>query len=127
MTKLIAGLEPDAVCFISTVWTVEPEPDETGILQALYEEGVFTPPSMDPKRVEAVMCMRVEKGKYSEQEMVLGFIQRNPDKPPVITQWKEFKDPELRSKGRFLDAIRNGFNGIGRKKYERRSKTKPNR
>jgi hypothetical protein len=102
MTMLIAITNADAAMFISTAWTAPPNPD-----------GSISRLSKHPLRKEVVSayCMGV-RGEADGEATMLGYIQRSPDKPPVITDWKIYeseKTDEFTTRGRFPDAMREGF------------------
>lgn len=102
MEFLITVTNPDAVCFISTSWVGHGR-----------EDGSWVRPSKDPKRKEAVtgFCMGV-RGEADGEALLIGYIQRSPDKPPVITNWvmhESEDDNEITTKGRFPEAMQAGF------------------
>jgi hypothetical protein len=102
ITVTIAITNADAVCLIMSAWTAPPNPD-----------GTITRPRDNPNRKEAITgyCMGV-RGESDGEAMMMGYIQRSPDKHPVITDWtmlESEEENELTTKGRFPDAMRDGF------------------
>ena len=109
MYNIIRRTNPNAVAFVCTAWQGDPDShghmDREEFYEA-YRKGWIPRPSQDPDRVEIVMVLIVDKNKNST--MLIGEIERSPDQPPKIKEWKEWADKEP-GDGRFGEAIVNGF------------------
>lgn len=103
MTMLIAITNADAACFISTSWIGGPPPPGQKFIR----------PSKHPQRKEAVtgFCHGV-RGEADGVALLIGFIKRSRNKPPVISHWvlhESEEDNEITAKGRFPEAMEEGF------------------
>jgi hypothetical protein len=109
MYNIIRRTNPNAVAFVSTAWQGDPDShatmDREDFLEA-YRKGWIPRPSQDPDRVEIVMVLLVEKNHNCT--MLFGEIERSPDQPPKIKEWREMTDTNA-GDGRFGEAIMNGF------------------
>jgi hypothetical protein len=78
-------------------------------LEEAYEKGWVPTATEDPTHTEAVVgtCIGV-RGEGDGEALMIGHIERFPDKPPRIKKWDVYED-EARIEGRFADAIRFGF------------------
>ena len=106
MSKTISMLKPDAACFMSTAWmsTLEKKQGEE-----CAKSGVYPRPSLDPNRIEIVVCVCMgRKGESDGEIMMTGDILRRRGKHPIIKKWK-IHDSETECSGRFPDAMREGF------------------
>lgn len=109
MTETIAKNKPDAVCFISTCWTLIMDKDH-GPTQEEIQKTIKAGLSKHPKRVEVVLCICCgERGEAEGESMMMGFIKRSRSHP-VIERWDiQMIGGDNAISGRFIEAIREGF------------------
>jgi len=115
MEQIIRVTNPDSACFISTAWITTAKEENKGkypdyeSVEEAYKRGHILPPSLDPDRKEIVIgvCIGI-RGENDGQAMMVGEIERSPGKPPRIKDWK-IHDDDMVMKGRFADAMHDGF------------------
>jgi hypothetical protein len=115
ITELIAEFKPYFVCFITTAWSVDFEKENLDELDKELWTAVAMKVSEHPNRVEIVnaYCYGVQ-GPNKGESLMIGYIQRFPDKGPRIKKWKVVKEGAS-AEGRFPDAIKEGFKCIADK------------
>jgi len=115
MEMLVRVTNPDSACFVSTAWLSSMPEDKRGKYQSeeeireAFDSGELPRPSEDPNRKEIVVavCIGV-KGENDGEAMMMGEIERSPDKPPRIKEWN-IHDDDMGMSGRFAGAIKEGF------------------
>jgi len=107
--KTISVLKPDCACFITTAWTINFEENNVSDLDVeLLRSGTMRLAD-HPKKVEVVSAFCVgERGESEGEVLMMGFIERSPDKHPRIKKWK-IMPGGMDSEGRFPEAMREGF------------------
>jgi hypothetical protein len=112
IADLISKFKPDCACFVTTAWSVSSDKKGKGGLSELEVElwrmGAMKL-SEHPRRVEIVnaYCYGI-RGPNKGEALMIGHIQRFPDKGPRIKKWI-IMDDETNAQGRFPDAIKKGF------------------
>jgi hypothetical protein len=109
ITNCIAKFKPDCACFVTTAWSIDLE--KSGIDEfdlELWKAGAMKIAD-HPDRVEIVNAYYYSReGPEPEEALMIGYIQRYPDKGPTIRKWKIIKEGAS-AEGRFPDAVKGGF------------------
>lgn len=113
ITNCIAKFKPDRACFVTTAWSVDFEAEGLSEFEMeLWKAGAMRIAD-HPRRVEIVnayyYCVR---GPDKGEALMMGFIERHPDKGPTIKKWKIIRDGAT-AEGRFPDAVKQGFQKAG--------------
>jgi hypothetical protein len=113
ITESIAAFKPDVACFITTAWSLDFE--KGGISERdveAYMSGAIKIAN-HPARVEIVNAyVYGVRGSNKGEALMIGYIQRHPDKGPTIKEWKVIKEGAS-AEGRFPDAVKEGFQLAG--------------
>jgi len=109
ITECISTFKPDVACFITTAWSLDFEKGGLSELDMeLYKMGSIKI-SEHPDRVEIVNAyVYGVRGPNKGEALMIGYIQRHPDKGPTIRKWKVIKEGAS-AEGRFPDAVKEGF------------------
>ncbi len=113
ITRCIVEFKPDCACFVTTAWTIQLDMDGVSELDLeLHKMGTYKIKD-HPKRVEIVNAyVYAVRGPNKGEALMMGYIQRFPDKGPKIREWKIIKE-EATAEGRFPDAVKQGFQLAG--------------
>lgn len=109
ITKVISEFKPDCACFITTAWSIDFEAEGMDEFDMeLWKAGAFRVRD-HPNRVEIVNAyVYGVRGPNEGEALMMGTIERFPDKGPRIKKWKVFEEGAS-AEGRFPDAVKEGF------------------
>jgi hypothetical protein len=97
-----------AMAVVTTVWYVKVAVDASSLTdeerEALEREHMNTPPSEHPNRVEAVLIQALDA---EVMRFRVAEIERHPDAPPTLGEWKPLGEDNDEYGGRFPDALRD--------------------
>jgi hypothetical protein len=113
ITSCIIRSKPDCACFVTTAWSIDFEAEGVSELDMeLWKSGAYKLKD-HPKRIEIVNAyVYAVRGPNKGEALMMGFIQRFPDKGPKIKEWKIIKEGAT-AEGRFPDAVKKGFQLAG--------------
>lgn len=112
MINLIREFKPHTACFITTAWTLEWDKERNKKDPRLekFMRGELRVRDQ-PDRIEIVSAYCYgEKGENEGETLMVGIIQRFPNKHPKIKEWRTMGGADdTTAAGRFPEAIKEGF------------------